>query len=372
MFTATLPHTQTERLVGARGPFASVYFDDSHDTPGAEAQLEVKWHDIRRELRDQHATAALIAVVQRAVTGVLPHAGRTGRAVIATADGVLVERQLSVAPTSQSVRVSELPYLIPLVEFSPATEPYIVAAVDHTGADLTVHRGHSVDTETLDPGGYPVHKSAAADIHGWGDSQHRVDEMIRKNVRAVADRLTDLCEREQTPLVFIVGQDRVRAELLAALSEQVRARAVQLGVGSRPTGLDDPVRHAIAEELQNRHRDANEAVAERFRTEMGRGSGLAVTGITAVCAALREGAVETLIVADPTNDTVLAGDDPSIIARDADTLSGFGVAPTRTLRADEAIPFAAIAGGAQLVCGETNVPMSDGFGALLRYTPPDC
>ncbi len=39
-------------LVKAEGPFASVYFDDSHDTLDAVEQLEAKWRDIRKHLED--------------------------------------------------------------------------------------------------------------------------------------------------------------------------------------------------------------------------------------------------------------------------------------------------------------------------------
>ncbi len=36
------------QLLDAPGPIASVYFDDSHDTHDAEAQLELKWTPHRR------------------------------------------------------------------------------------------------------------------------------------------------------------------------------------------------------------------------------------------------------------------------------------------------------------------------------------
>ncbi|PBJ29483.1 hypothetical protein BI294_24585, partial [Mycobacterium avium subsp. hominissuis] len=38
------------KLLDAPGPFVSVYFDDSHDTHDAEAQLELKWRAIREDL----------------------------------------------------------------------------------------------------------------------------------------------------------------------------------------------------------------------------------------------------------------------------------------------------------------------------------
>ena len=44
-------------LLIAQGPFASVYFDDSHDTADAEAQLELKWRGLREQLEAQGGKA---------------------------------------------------------------------------------------------------------------------------------------------------------------------------------------------------------------------------------------------------------------------------------------------------------------------------
>jgi peptide chain release factor subunit 1 len=54
------------RPLAAYGPFASVYFDDSHDTEDAGAQLHVRWKDIASELERQDADPDLTCAVQRA------------------------------------------------------------------------------------------------------------------------------------------------------------------------------------------------------------------------------------------------------------------------------------------------------------------
>ena len=43
------------KLLDAPGPFASVYFDDSHDTHDAEAQLELKWRAVALEIGARHS-----------------------------------------------------------------------------------------------------------------------------------------------------------------------------------------------------------------------------------------------------------------------------------------------------------------------------
>ena len=54
------------RPLAADGPFASVYFDDSHDTEDAGAQLHVRWKGIASELEGQGADPDLTSAVQRA------------------------------------------------------------------------------------------------------------------------------------------------------------------------------------------------------------------------------------------------------------------------------------------------------------------
>ena len=367
----TLPHSpQTQRLLAARGPFASIYFDDSHCAPDAAAQLGVRWRDIRRELEDQGAQATAIAALEQAVHGERPRVGRSGHGLIACADGVVIDEYFVVPPTAPLVRVSELPYVVPLVQYGPVFGTYLVVAVDHIGAEVTLHQGNTVRCETIEAGGYPVHKAAVAGFNGWGEQQHRVDEAIRRNVRAVAQAITDEIDRHNVEVVFVIGQDRVRAELMSALPGRASERVVQSGVGGRHTGINGAVNNAIALEFHNRRGREAAAAADRFRAEVGRESGLAVAGIAGVCTALRGGGVAELIIGDIAEQTVLAGDDFTLIAPDADTLSSFGVAPTRTLRADEAIPYAALAGGAALVRADDNLAVLEGIAALLRFSPP--
>ena len=109
-----------------------------------------------------------------------------------------------------------------------------------------------------------------------------------------------------------------------------------------------------------------EAAAQRFAA--GHGAGLAVDGLADVTAALRDGAVDTLIIGDLGDATVVADHDQlTIIGPDADTVSGLGGSPDRVLRADEALPLLAVATGAALVRTDERIDPADGIGAVLRY-----
>ena len=48
----------------------------------------------------------------------------------------------------------------------------------------------------------------------------RVDEMVRKNMKAVADRVTTIVNDANAEVVFVTGEIRSRADLIAALPER--------------------------------------------------------------------------------------------------------------------------------------------------------
>ena len=59
------------KLLDTPGPFASVYFEDSHDTHDAKTQLELKWRALRQQLELQGVDESVTAEMERAVRGLL-------------------------------------------------------------------------------------------------------------------------------------------------------------------------------------------------------------------------------------------------------------------------------------------------------------
>lgn len=358
------------KLLDAPGPFASVYFDDSHDTHDAEAQLQLKWRAVREDLERQGAAETVTEELERAVQDLRPPIGRSGRAIVAGAEGVLLNEHLLRPPPQPIARLSELPYVMPIVEHGFQQPDYLLVEVDHTGADITRKAGGALYHETVDGGGFPVHHAAGAETAGYGDPQLRSDEAARKNIRAVADRIGELVDAANLDLVLIVGEVRSRTDLLAELPERISQRAEQLHVGARHSGHDaDELQRAIEAACLRRHLGVIDTAAERFTAEVGRQSGLAAEGLDAVCSALRQGAVDTLIVGDIGDATVVADEGLTTVAPNANVLSEQGAPAARTLRADEALPLFAISVGAALVRTDERIAPADGVGALLRYAP---
>ena len=358
---------QSERfrpLVDAVGPFVSIHLDDSHDTADATAQLDARLRDIRKRLEDAAVGAGVIEAIDTAVRAKHPPVGRSGRAVVAAGEKIVLDQHLAVPPAVTTVRVSELPYILPVVEHGVLATTYLLVAVDHTGADIVVRDGTD-RSETVAGGGHPVHKAHKADTAGYGGPQGRVDEAVRKNIREVADRVTRLFDEHGVDIVFLTGD--ARTELATALPDRVADKAVPVQGGGRAAGTDDAEVHtAMAEEFAKHRLAAVEDAAQRFNA--GHGTGLAVQGLTEVIGALRDGAVDTLIIGDLGDRTVVADHDQlALIGPDTDTVSSLGGSPDRVLRADEALPLLAVATGAALVRTDERLAPTDGIGAVLRY-----
>lgn len=103
-------------LVAAEGPFASVYFDDSHDTLDAVERREATWRDVRKHLESRDAKQELIDSLEEAVRDSRPAVGQRGRALIATGEQVLVNEHLIGPPPATVIRLSDYPYVVPLID----------------------------------------------------------------------------------------------------------------------------------------------------------------------------------------------------------------------------------------------------------------
>ncbi|HEX9336058.1 MAG TPA: hypothetical protein VF892_09230, partial [Pseudonocardiaceae bacterium] len=101
---------QLRELVGATGPFSSVYLDASHDTEDAAHQTELRWQATRSDLASLGTGPRAIEAIGRAMLDRPPPVGTAGRAVIAAGDTVVADEPLPVPPAQSIVRYADLPY----------------------------------------------------------------------------------------------------------------------------------------------------------------------------------------------------------------------------------------------------------------------
>jgi hypothetical protein len=344
------------RMLHARGPFASVYFENSYNMANPAANLDIRWRDIEHELKKAGAAPDLIAMVHRAVMESDPPAGRSEHCIIATAEGVQVSEHLDQVSVLPLIRVSSAPYLLPLLRDGHYQDRYLLVAVDHLGAELTVHLDGGEVTTTIDPGNRPVHKAHSAEGSEYGESQQRVETMVNRNIREVAERVAAAAAEIDAQAVFVVGDVRSRSDLIAALPESVSRHAILAFAGTRHQLKHSQLRSAISGELARQRYAAIQIDIDRFRAALTHGH--AVQGLSAVWSALCTGSVDTLLVGDVADRTVIAGAGCG--------LSPFKNTPTAMVRADEALPVAALATGASITLTGGQITLTDGVGALLR------
>ena len=226
-------------MAGAHGPFASVYLPPGVADPG--------WPAMRGTLIAQDIPAAMLAALDDAVRH---GASGTGRALIATSAGLLVDGPVAWAPAAPIARLSDLPYLLPLV---------------------------------------PKHAARAA-----------------------------------------------------------AAQPVMAGAPGPAPGRP---------------------MFDQFVFECSRPDGPVVQGLPDCVAALRDHNADALVVTENAladRAVWVGGTHRDQVAVDSADLRAVGM-PANHQRADEAVPMAALAIGADLVVAEAGLPLVDGIGVLLRH-----
>ncbi|WP_158895357.1 peptide chain release factor 2 [Amycolatopsis anabasis] len=361
--------TTLRELTSADGPFASVYFEDSHDTADAAKQLELKWRELREALAGQGAPESTLDALEDAVhTGEHP-VGRGGRGLLTAGTEVVLDEHFPEPPAAPVARFSAYPYLLPLAEYAEAGPVHVVAVVDQVGADLSAYDAYRQPLEvyTVEGHDHPVHK-----VRGGGsahrDIQSHTEETVRHNVEAVAEEITDLAQRVGAEIVVLAGEVQARRAVHNGMPEQTRRITTEIATGARSEGSShEELDREVGALLDAAKREHRQDVLERFDAELGRDTGLAVQGLEAVTTALREGNVRVLLTADPGDAMICTGTGTSRIAVARAELEALGETEVCECRADEAIPAAAVAVGASLVHVGEERTLTEGFGALLRH-----
>ncbi|MFC6090476.1 Vms1/Ankzf1 family peptidyl-tRNA hydrolase [Saccharothrix lopnurensis] len=359
-------------LVRERGPFASVYLDASHDTEDAAKALELRWRGVRDELARQGADQATLDALEG--PALAPVVGKAGRALIAAHGRVLLDRVLPRPPALVTARWSTLPHVLPLAGSLGPTVPHVVVLADKVGADVHGYTGQSggqgeVAAEEVRGEEHPVHKVRGG---GWSHlrMQHSVEENAKRNAAGVAEAVDRLVGKLNAKLLILGGEVQARTALCEELTQRCREVLVEVEGASLAGGSDDEAFDGAVQSLvaQYQYNEAHEVV-ERFTAEYGRDGGLAVQGLAPVVEALREANVAALLVADPAlgDRTVWAGDHPAQVALRESELSGLGIEHVGRHRADEVLPNAAAATGAQVLIAD-GTDLFEGVGAILRHT----
>jgi len=344
------------------GPFAAAYFDCSHDTGDADRQIDLRWRGVRERLEQQGAAQSDLEAIDQAVAAAPAAAGRAGHGLVAAHGEVQIDQRLAKPPISPVARASHRPYLLPLVTLVPRSVPYVVVVVDRKGAEIHVV-SHSEQTHTVSGRKHPIHK-----IRGGGWAQHRiqnrVEQVIRQNMEHVARVLAHFVDDVNAQLLVVAGEVQARAELARDLPARCLQIAMETEAGRRTEGWDT---EALDREIE---RLVAECAAKDVAAgiESRRGLKLETQGWTDTMEALRMANADALLLSEATfhaERPVWVGPESHLVAARERDLKYLGFRDALRLRADEALPVAAIAVGADVLV--TADQLADGIGVLLRH-----
>jgi len=340
--------------------------------PGFEgdtaARMGIRGKELRAALEDVELPAE---VVDAAVAVVESHVGEDALGIVADADGLLVSSLVDVGESEEIVQAEALPRYVPFLRDRFERRPHLVVRADRRGAQVArVERGEiSRDTEVTGPGDETQLRKVQAG--GWSNKrfQNRAEHTWDQNAQEVAEAVASEADAIAAELIVVTGDERAVNLVAEHLPERLRDHLVlddhqpfddesDAAVFDRATTL---LRDRVGREIVD--------VLERFGEARGRDDGAADDDAD-VLAALRTGAVATLLVSGDSGERVhVAADDPMQVSTRAEDLTGLGFDEVLECRLTDAAVQAALAGGAEIVIVPEHGPNSpDGaLGAILRY-----
>ena len=355
-------------LLRRRGaPIATAVFG----TPGFEgdtqARLDIRSKDVRKAFEEAGLPAH---VVDAATAAVGSHLGGDALGIVADHEGILLSSLVDVDGAEEVLQVETLPRYVPFLRDRFERRPHVVVRADRTGAQVArVERGEiSSDTEVVGEQEEHLRKVNAG---GWSQRrfQNRAEHNWDQNAQEVADAVTSEADAIDAELIVITGDERAVHLVADHLPDRLREIAVL--DDNQPFDAESDAAVFERADTLLRDRVGREIVEtlERFGEHRGRDA-QAADDVADVLAALRRGAVGTLLVSGDSDERVhLAADDPMQVAFDAKQLAELGFEDVLEARLTDAAVEAALAGGAEIVIVPEHGPNSPNgpLGAILRY-----
>lgn len=288
--TSTYTTDDLRAFVDGDGPFATVLLPAPSGQFGGDHRFEVMWKHARRQLESDWASGELDAL-ERAIAE-LHHSDAPAFVVAQRVDGNVFVEHLSggLKGDDAVVEVADHPRLLEIIDDRQRTLPHIIVDTDRAGATVTAFdAGEPTSTEDVEGDTEHINRVRGG---GWSHRryQQRAENTWERNAGEVADVVTRMARDLDPVLIAIVGEVRAKQFLHEALDQEFGDCLVDIEAGDI-----DGVSSEVVDQLADRRARFQVAVLERFRNEGG------ITDPGEVENALREGRVETLLVAGPTS-----------------------------------------------------------------------
>lgn len=365
--TATTSDRLLAELLERRAaPVATVVVPAPAAGEDAQDRLDLRAKDVRRRLEQAELPAPVVDAVVDALGRDI---GDEWLGVVADAAG-LVTATL-VDGRDEIIEVGTLPRYVPFLRDRFEHRPHVVVRCDRTGASIArVQRGEIARDTDVGGAGDEAHVQK---VHsgGWAQAgmQRHSEHTWDQNAQEIAEAVVREADAIDAELVVVTGDGRAVQLVADHVPERWADRLVLDDREPTDAESDAAVFERAAVLVHDRAARELVEVLERFAEHRGRHD-RAADGVDDVLAALRRGAVETLLVAEDAGDTVhVAVEDPRQVAADAQVLTDSGFADVVTARLTDAAVQAALAGGADVFVTPEHGPDAPKapLGAILRF-----
>lgn len=353
------------------GPFSTVSLDA---TRSGESKREVptRFRALADELRAAGAPDADIAALHEASTSLPGRGGPLTRLTVARQGQVVLDLVLPGAPPRDECAHGPAPHLLPVARALRFPAPYLVVAVDRSGADIEVvnELGAVAGSEQVQGSHDVLHKVPAG---GWSHRrmQARVQDSWDRNAAEVGAELDRVVAEVAPVAVLLDGDPYAMGALSRSVNRAVADLLIRLSSGGRAAGTDEHARReAIDQALSDRERANREDLVQRYSGALARQQE-AVQGLDAVVDAIRRSQVERVLLHDDpvSTATLWSGPEPLQIGTDRGALVEMGVTDPWSMRGDAVLSRAVFASGADIVLLEAaDIDLIDGIGAMLRWS----
>ncbi|MDX6333691.1 MAG: hypothetical protein QOG05_1031 [Streptosporangiaceae bacterium] len=348
------------------GGYVSVYLDTSLDGEDPGRAVDLRWRSARERLASAGADEATLDALAAVLTG----RGAPGRAAFGRGGEVVLTEPLPHPPRREIARLAPLPHVMPLLAQRRPHVPHLRVMARHDGGEIeSVTAGGTAHEEEVSGTGWPVHKTKGG---GWSQLRYQrsTEEAWETNAKELAGRVTVEAREVGAELIVVAGDPVSRTLLVRQLGPDLAAITVVI---EREVTVDSEQAARAADQAVAEHaeRQARERF-EHWRTQLANDRGVA--GLAATMAALRDGGVAELLLADHPESAATAwiGPGGTDLAAAAAELTERGVQEPVTDRADAALSRGLATTDARLyflpgdLATGAGAPQ-DGVGATLRF-----
>jgi hypothetical protein len=364
--TTTADPLLAELLERRGAPVATVVSAGPRFEGDVQSRLDIRTKDARRALEGAGLPDTIVERVADAIQG---HIGDDGLGIVADANGILTSTLVGVEEDDEVLQVEALPRFVPFVRERSVNRPHVVVRCDRVGAHIArVERGETQrDTEVVGDDEH-VQKVHAG---GWSHRrfQNRAEHNWDQNAKEIAEAVVAEADAIDAELVIVTGDGRAVQLVADHLPERLRDHLVLDDHQPFDDASDAVVFDRAMTLVRDRAGRELVEVLERFSESRGRGEG-AAEDVEDVLAALRQSAVETLLVSGDADDKVyVATDDPMQVATDAKAITDLGFDDVIEARLTDAAIQAALAAGSAVMIVPEHGPHSPkgALGAILRF-----